>query len=161
MNTSKLEQVAGEAARAHEGMHKAYGEERDAQGRALHALIEAVRPALPALVSTMVIDVGGFPPVHGSFYRLGPPKGGGEGLDGMARSLYLDAQGNLWWFAAAWKQVTPDEAAQAGLWPIEGWVGQLALSCEAAAKGRAVKGKEAAERRATKLWALHVLLEAK
>lgn len=154
---SKLKESADAAAGAHEGMRKAYAEERDAQARALHALVEAVRPALPALVSPMVIDVVDHAPVHGSFYRLGARKGEVE------RALYLDAQGTLWWFGAEgakrWQEVTPDEAAQAAVWPVEGWVGQLALSCDAAAKGRAVKGKEAAERRASKLWALHVLLE--
>ena len=157
MNTDKLRRSAGEAAGAHEGMRKAYAEERDAQARALHSLVEVVRPALPALVSSMVIDVVDHAPVRGSFYRLAARKGE------LERALYLDAQGALWWFGAEgakrWQQVTPDDASQAGIWPIEGWVGQLALSCEAAAKGRAAKGKEAAERRASKLWALHVLLE--
>lgn len=157
MKTDKLEQASGEAARAHEGMRKAYAEERDAQARALHALVEAVRLALPALVSPMVIDVVDHVPVNGSFYRLGARKGEVE------RALYLDAQGTLWWFgtedAKRWQPVTPSEAARAAVWPIEGWVGQLALSCDAVGKGRATKGKEAAERRASKLWALHVLLE--
>lgn len=159
MNLDKLQESAGAAAGAHEGMRKAYAEERDAQARALHSLVEAVRPALPALVSPMKIDIVGCEVVSGSYYRLGPPKQQG---DRWVPSLYLDAHGTLWWSnpeGKRWEQVTPDEAAQAAVWPIEGWVGQLALSCEAAAKGRAVKGKEAAERRASKLWALHVLLE--
>lgn len=165
--TDRLELVANLAGGVHTNMVVAHGKEREAQGAALRALVRAVKPALLAITSTMTIDFGGaklgLPTmvaadhVTGRFVRLGDP------TRGVHRTLYLDDAGSLWWAnrdQQRWETVTPEEAAAVAVWPIEGWVGLLAMACEAAAEGKAKKGAAAARRRTEQLGALATLLDA-
>jgi hypothetical protein len=164
----RLETLANTAGGTHANMIAAHGQEREAQGRALRALVKAVQPALRAITSPMVIDFGGLVKlglptmvaadhVEGQFLRLG------ESTSGPKRTLYLDAAGLLWWAnydKRRWENITPEEAAAAAVWPVEAWVGLLSMACDAAAEGRAKKGTQAARKRAEQLGALAVLLDA-
>lgn len=159
-STGHLEAAAFAADAAHRNMRMAHVDERIAQADALNALLYAVAPALPALVSPFSIDLGDEAPlVKGNFYRLGvPTHADRKGLS----ALYVDAAGMLWWRdpeSRAWSEVTVEVATRCAVWPIEAWVGQLAMSCEAVANGRAKRGTTAAKRRAAKLRALAVLLD--
>lgn len=166
-NLDKLEALANVAGGTHANMLAAHGQEREAQGPVLRALVKAVSPALRAITSPMVIDFGGvklrlgdaaaLDHVEGKFIRLGEP------TSGIKRALYLDAAGLLWWAnydKGQWESVLPEQAAAAAVWPIEAWVGLLSMACEAAAEGRAKKGAQMARKRAEQLGALAVLLDA-
>lgn len=161
----KLEARANVAGGVRANMIAAHGAEREAQGVVLRALVKAVLPALPALVTSMIVTFGDdlvlprggrAAAVEGNFFRLGDP------TLGIHRTLYLDAAGLLWWAnrdAGRWESVLPEEAAASAVWPIEAWIGMLSIACEAASEGRMRKGAQKARKRAEQLGALAVLLD--
>lgn len=154
INTTTLAKSAVSAATTVARMREAFSDEATGQEAALEALRDAVWPALEAITSTTTIaGSGGGERYVGKLIRLGTNRA-------QDFELYLSGKG-VFVLATPFsgiREVGAREAATACIWPIEGWVGMLAMRCEAVAEGTANKRANEAKRRGELLKSLAVIL---
>lgn len=150
LDTATLAKNAGSAAATVARMRDAFADEATGQEAALVALRDAVWPALDAITTATTFERE-FLTTHRCI-RLGDDRTGN-------RTLYLRDDGQfLLSTDESVAEVETKVAASMGIWPIEGWVGMLALKCDAVAEGMATKRAAAATKRAELLKALAIIL---
>lgn len=164
--TSLVEKIARVGQR-HTAMLAAFGEERAAQATAISALVELIRPVLPALVSPTTIDTTSTwgisdqrKHVQATVYQLGrAPTYRGPG---NPPRLFVDVTGTLFWThpeKQTLEQTTAEIISDAAIWPVEKWVANVWADLENVLAGNAGKNTVKAEDRAARLKAIAVLLD--
>lgn len=165
---TKLVEMVMSTGDTHASMLAAFGDERTAQATCITALVELLRPALPALVTPMTIDTSNSTGwlneqklVTATLYQLGvaPSYGGNRG--GNPR-LFVDASGALFWTHPekhVLEATTAEVVSEAAIWPVEKWVANVWTDLENAMAGNMKKTTIKAEDRAERLKAIAVLLD--